>query len=245
MSDEQIVEAGISPAELHPLRSVHTYKLAELLKTLRCSLLVSTYQAGKLVVIREDQHLINTHFRNFARPMGIAYSKGRLAIGTWREVWIYQDQQQLCSRLKAEKQPDACFLPRMGVVTGDIKIHEIGWGQDGPWIVNTSFSCLCTLDGHHSFVPRWRPKFITALVPEDRCHINGLAMVNEQPKYVTTLGLADAPDGWRPGKLAGGVIIDVPANETVCGGLCMPHSPRVHRGRLWFLQSGLGIAPST
>jgi hypothetical protein len=54
-------------------------------------------------------------------------------------------------------------------------------------VVNTAFSCLCTLDGRHSFVPRWRPPFITSLAAEDRCHLNGMAMADGAPKYVTAL----------------------------------------------------------
>src|SRR5947209_15759758 len=56
------------------------------------------------------------------------------------------------------------------------------------WFVNTRFSCLCTIDRAHSFVPRWRPPYITALAPEDRCHLNGLGLVNGEVRYVTALG---------------------------------------------------------
>ena len=44
--------------------------------------------------------------------------------------------------------------------------------------MNTLFSCLAGLDSRYSFVPRWRPPFISALAAEDRCHLNGLAMVD-------------------------------------------------------------------
>ncbi len=35
-------------------------------------------------------------------------------------------------------------------------------------------------------------------------------------------------------------MLDVPSGEVVVGGLCMPHSPRWHDGRLWLLESGNG-----
>ena len=108
------------------------------------------------------------------------------------------------------------------------------------WIVNTRFSCLCRLDPDYSFVPRWQPPFISALAAEDRCHLNGLAIVEGRPKYATALGQTDAPDGWRANKPKGGCLMDVASGEILVHGLCMPHSPRWHDGRLWLLESGTG-----
>ena len=130
---------------------------------------------------------------------------------------------------------DAAYLPRQIHVTGDIDIHELAWGKDDLWIVNTRFGCLCTLDSDHSFTPRWRPHFVSGLAPEDRCHLNGLAMVGGQPKYVTALGETDTPGGWRANKRSG--CDDV---ERGVAGLSMPHSPRLWAGRLWLLESGQG-----
>jgi uncharacterized protein (TIGR03032 family) len=106
--------------------------------------------------------------------------------------------------------------------------------------VNTRFSALVTFDDAHSFVPRWRPPFVTALTPEDRCHLNGMAVVDDAPRYVTVLGLTDEQGGWRDGKATGGALLDVASGEVIVGGLCMPHSPRVHDGRLFLLESGRG-----
>src|SRR5439155_6225798 len=111
---------------------------------------------------------------------------------------------------------------------------------DELWVVNTRFSYLCTLDRDHSFVPRWRPPFVGALAAEDRCHLNGLALVDGRPKYATALGETDTAGGWRAGKAAGGCVIDVGGNGVVVRGLSMPHSPRWHDGRLWALESGTG-----
>jgi len=122
-----------------------------------------------------------------------------------------------------------------------------GAGGEGEelWIVNTRFSCLCTLHPDYSFVPRWRPPFITALAAEDRCHLNGLALVSGErgelsPRYVTALGETDTRDGWRPNKPHGGILMDIPSGEIVARGLSMPHSPRLHDGRLWLMESGTG-----
>jgi uncharacterized protein (TIGR03032 family) len=116
----------------------------------------------------------------------------------------------------------------------------MAWSGQELWIVNTLFSCLCTLDAQHSFVPRWQPPFITALAAEDRCHLNGLAMLDGRPRYVTVLGRSDTAAGWRAGKATGGCLLDVSTATTVAEGLCMPHSPRCHAGRLWLLDSGKG-----
>ena len=135
---------------------------------------------------------------------------------------------------------DACYLPRSCHVTGDIGVHELAWAGDELWLVNTRFSCLCTLDPDYSFVPRWQPPFITALAAEDRCHLNGLAIVEGQPKYATALGETDTADGWRAHKPHGGCLMDVPSGAILVRGLSTPHSPRWHDGRLWLLESGTG-----
>ena len=106
--------------------------------------------------------------------------------------------------------------------------------------MNTRFSCLCTLDRSASFTPRWRPPFVTALEPTDRCHLNGLAMVDGRPRFVTALGQTNAPGGWRPEKARGGILMDIATGELVTQGLSMPHSPRWHAGRLWVCESGAG-----
>jgi uncharacterized protein (TIGR03032 family) len=106
--------------------------------------------------------------------------------------------------------------------------------------VNTRFSCLATHDPDHSFAPVWRPKFITQLTPDDRCHLNGLCIVDGKPKWVSALGETDTAGGWRENKKSGGILIDIDSNEIVDRNLSMPHSPRWHAGRLWLLESGTG-----
>jgi uncharacterized protein (TIGR03032 family) len=146
----------------------------------------------------------------------------------------------LFRRVEPAGRHDACYLPRSCHVTGDIGVHEMAWAGDELWAVNTRFSCLCTLHPDYSFVPRWRPPFVTALAAEDRCHLNGLAIVDGRPRYVTALGETDTAGGWRADKARGGCLLDVPTGEIVARGLSMPHSPRWHDGRLWLLESGTG-----
>jgi uncharacterized protein (TIGR03032 family) len=224
-----------------PLRAVHTTNFPALLRRLGASLLVTTYQAGKLVMVRDEGDHLNTHFRAFQAPMGMALAGGRLAVGTTIQVWVYVDVPAVAARLDPPGRHDACFLPRSSHVTGNIQGHEMAWGAGGElWVVNTRFSCLCTLDGSASFAPRWRPPFVSALEPTDRCHLNGLGMVDGRPRYVTALGETDEPAGWRANKAKGGLLIDVASSEVITRGLSMPHSPRWYAGRLWVCESGAG-----
>jgi uncharacterized protein (TIGR03032 family) len=256
------------------LRSVHTSNFSAILQELGISVLVTTYQAGKLVMLRPDGERLNTHFRSFSKPMGLAVDGDRLAIGTSVEIWEYHNAPAVARLLEPAGSHDACFLPRSSVCTGDIQIHEMAWGlsvgsrqgavgsdqsplptahrplpSEDLWFVNTRFSCLCTRSNTHSFVPRWRPPFITALAPEDRCHLNGLCLAEGRPAFVTALGTTDTPGGWRADKKGGGVLLEVASGEVVTRGLSMPHSPRWYDGRLWVLESGGGglgwIDPAT
>jgi uncharacterized protein (TIGR03032 family) len=229
---------------LPPLRSVHTDSFPALLRQYGISILVTTYQAGKLVILRADGDRLNTHFRDFPKPMGIAVDRwhtgGRLALGTAVQVWEFHDVPAVRDKLNPPGHCDRVYLPRAVHFTGDVQIHEMAWSERELWFVNTRFSCLCTLDGAYSFVPRWQPSFVSALAPEDRCHLNGLAMDGPRPGVVSALGVADTPGGWRAGKRDGGVLLDVASQEIVVRGLSMPHSPRWYEGRLWLLESGTG-----
>jgi uncharacterized protein (TIGR03032 family) len=223
-----------------PLRSIHTSNFPKILNYFGISLVVSTYQAGKLIALRADENVINTHFRVFNKPMGLAADANRLAIGTTSQIWELKNVPAVAPKIEPQGKHDACYLPRNCHVTGDIDIHEMAWANHELWFVNTRFSCLCTLDSEYSFSPRWRPKFVTAYSPEDRCHLNGLGMVNNKPKYVTALGTTDILNGWREKKANGGVLIDVETHEFISQGLSMPHSPRWYNGHLWVLESGNG-----
>ena len=188
---------------------------------------------------------MNTHFRTFDKPMGIAAQGNQLAIGGKKTVWTLHNMPAAARKLEPVGKHDACYLTRRIHITGDIDIHEMAYATHDHaggelWLVNTRFGCLCTLDADHSFHPRWRPPFVSAYAPEDRCHLNGLAMVDGRPKYVTALGETDSAGGWRQNKADGGLLMDIDTNEILLRGLSMPHSPRWYQDRLWFLESGQG-----
>jgi uncharacterized protein (TIGR03032 family) len=238
-----------------PTREVrHEYarSLPPLLSQLGVSLLVSTYQAGKVVAVGVAQGELTLSYHNFERAMGLAVKPDAIAVGARAQIWFLRATPDLATRVEPVGRHDACFLTRSSHFTGEIQAHELAWGSPHPqplspegrgeelWLVNTAFGCLCTLDGQHSFVPRWRPPFISALAAEDRCHLNGLAMADGAPKYVSALAETDTPQGWRANKVRSGCLIDVASGQTVARGFAMPHSPRVHEGRVWMLHSGAG-----
>ena len=229
------------------LRSVHTTSFAGLLKQLGASVLVTTYQAGKLVVLREDAGVLNTHFRNLNKPMGLARDGGKLAIGCSVDIWEFHNVPAVCDKLdtsadypSTEAKHDACFLPRRSHCTGDVQIHEMAYVDGELLFVNTAFSCLAKRSEENSFEPVWRPSWIKQYTPGDNCHLNGLAVRDGQVKYATALGETNEPGGWRENKRNGGLLIDADSKEVIARGLSMPHSPRWHNGRLWLLESGEG-----
>jgi uncharacterized protein (TIGR03032 family) len=237
---ESAATARSSPPAPVAFHYTQSDSFVALLHQLGASLLVSTYQANKLLSVRASANGLSTLVRTFDKPMGLAAHGHRLAIGTRKEVWFLQNAPDIAPRVEPQGTHDACFLPRASHVTGDIGIHEIAWSGKDLWLVSTRFSCLATLDPDYSFVPRWRPPFVTALAAEDRCHLNGLAMVAGQPAFVSALGTTDTAGGWRADKAHGGCVMDFVSGEFITRGLSMPHSPRWHDGRLWVLESGTG-----
>lgn len=234
------VAASLAPTTAPGALTAHDEAMADLLNSLGCSLLLTTYQSDRAIVLRHDGGRLGVHLRAFDRPMGIALHPRGFALGVGSEVLDYRNFADLAPRVEPRGRHDALFLPRNSHVTGDIAVHDLAFGVEGLWLVATQFSCLATLDNDHSFVPRWRPPFVSALAPEDRCHLNGLALVDGAPRYVTALGVSDVAGGWRADKADGGVVLEVPTGRPVLEGLSMPHSPRWHDGRLWLLESGRG-----
>lgn len=203
------------------------------------SVAFTTYQLGKLFILglKPNQSLHVTE-RTFRRCMGLGISDNALWISSLYQLWRLENSLPPGQRYQ---DYDRVFVPQLAYTTGDLDTHDIVIGADQQcYFVNTRFSCLATPSETHSFRPYWQPPFISRLVPEDRCHLNGMAVVEGQPRYVTMVGVTDVADGWREHRLRGGVIMDITTNETVCEGLSMPHSPRWYQDRLWLLEAGTG-----
>jgi uncharacterized protein (TIGR03032 family) len=228
--------------ELPPFSCTHSPNLPGLLHELNCTLAITTYQAGKVILIsaRDEQRLIQLP-RTFQKPMGLAQDGNKLAIATQTEVVVLSNAPAMAANYPSQRNTyDALFLPRSSFYTGEIDIHDIHWVGDTLWAVNTRFSCLATLDSNFSFRPQWKPFFIKDLMPEDQCHLNGVAFQNNIPKYVTAIGQYSTPGGWRATKATGGILMDVARNKIIAEGLQMPHSPRIFNNQLYVLESASG-----
>jgi len=207
----------------------------------RTSFAISSYQSGRLIMIGAmDNGTVSIHQQRYDRVMGMCWASGQFYLAARQFVWRLEDIRG------APQQPassfDAVLMPHEAYTTGNIDVHEIAVDGFGRLImVNTLYSCLATLDPKHSFRPIWKPKFISELAPEDRCHLNGLGMVDGKPKYVTAVSQTDVADGWHGMPLPRGVIIDVETDRVVTDELSMPHSPRVANGKLYALDSGRGF----
>jgi uncharacterized protein (TIGR03032 family) len=206
------------------------------------SLAVSTYQANLVLLLGWDGRQLTVLPRAFDKPMGMAVDGNRMALATRHDLILLADAPLLAHEFLPDHpgRYDGLLLPRLSYHTGDLHTHDVAFGRSGLWLVNTRFSCLAGPSESYAFEPRWKPPFISVLAPEDRCHLNGLAMVDGEPGFVTALGESDTVGGWRPTRANGGVVVHVPSGEVVLRGLSMPHSPRWHDGRLYLLNSGEG-----
>lgn len=222
-----------------PFSCSYSPNFAELLIQLRCALILSTFQAGKVIFIspKNKEDLVQLP-RTFNKAMGVALDGDKMAVATKEEVIFLRRSEALAASYPKKPQTyDTLFVPRATYYTGGVDIHDLHFGKSGLWAVNTSFSCLCTIDQNFSFTPRWKPNFISQLASEDRCHLNGLAMEEGKPKYVSALGTGDSTQAWRENITSGGVIMDVESGEIVASGLAMPHTPRLYDGKLYCLLS--------
>ena len=209
------------------------------MQAMQLSFAFSTYQSNRLFLVgcKPDRRLA-VNERLFDKPMGLYARDNQLYMACRYQIW------QLENRLAdGEHYADAdrLYVPATAYTTGDLNVHDVVMTQEQQLIfINTDFSCLATLKAGYSFEPLWQPPFISQLVAEDRCHLNGLAMQNGEPTYVTACSASDEAAGWRNHRLNGGVVIHIPSNDIIATGLSMPHSPRWYRGKLWLLNSGSG-----
>lgn len=226
---EEEVEYSVSPG------------LAGRLARHNISIAITSYQSGLLYFVgRNAEGGINIHQAGMPKPMGLCLD-GATGLTMTAGYQIMRFENVLEADQRINDTFDACYVPRRVHVTGALDAHDCGLDSDGRVIfVNTRYNCLATTSPRHSFEMVWKPSFISALVDEDRCHLNGLAMEDGRPRYVTAVSRSNTIDGWRDRRADGGIVIDVDSNEIICEGLSMPHSPRLHRGELWVLNAGTG-----
>ncbi len=208
------------------------------------SLAFTTYQTGKVFFVgRKPDHKLGVFERTFAHSMGLwaAPDSATLWMSSRYQIWRFQNVLHGLETRDETGDFDALYIPRVGFTTGHLDVHDLAVAGDGRLeFVNTMFCCLATLSDQASFQPLWQPSFVSSLAPEDRCHLNGLAMRDGRPRYVTAVAQTDVPEGWRKHRADGGCVINVETGQVLVEGLSMPHSPRWYRDRLWVLNSGSG-----
>lgn len=236
-------EAGpITPAAGEPLLTVAADPgFTAWLARENVSFAASTYQTSRLLLIGRRANGRPAVFeRLFERAMGLFVDAPRrnLWLSCQTQLWRFADVLETGA---LQDDSDCLYVPRQSWVTGDLDIHDLVVDGEGwPWFIATGLNCLATVDERYNVRPVWKPPFISALAAEDRCHLNGLALHEGRPRFVTVVGRSDVADGWREHRVGGGMVLDMDDGSEVVGGLSMPHSPRWHQGRLWLLNSGAG-----
>lgn len=234
-----MVKQSISSNHLPAVTMQGSDQLYQCLYNEQVSFAFTTYQTNRLFLVgcKENGHLA-VNERLFDKPMGLYADNESLTMATRYQIW------QLENRLAKDEWYHGCdrlYIPSQSHTTGDLNVHDVVVTKEAKVLfINTDFSCLATLEAGFSFVPIWKPPFITKLAAEDRCHLNGLAMQDGEPTYATACSATDEAAGWRNHRLDGGVVIHIPSNEIIASGLSMPHSPRWYQDKLWLLNSGTG-----
>jgi uncharacterized protein (TIGR03032 family) len=244
-SDVAVEEAHAAPQPVQPAANETQISVSRgfgnWLGRMGCSLAFSSYQTGQLFLVGQlPSGQVSFHQQNYVRAMGLHATPQRLYVGSLFQVWRLENV--LGAHERANEHFDKLYVPRNAQTTGDIDVHELGVDKSGRVIfVNTKFSCLATMSVTHGFKPLWKPPFISRLAAEDRCHLNGLAMHEGSPAYVTAVSRSDMINGWRDRRHEGGVLIDVRDDRIVTDQLSMPHSPRVTAEGIYLLDSGRGM----
>lgn len=230
---------GLSPVHVSYEYSVN---LPELLAALGCSVLLSTYQAGRVVSIGSHHGELRVGFSYFDQAMGLTRMPSGIAVGSREGIWQLPANREIASHISPEDHYDIALLARSYHSTGVLMGHDLAWGDSKLWLVNTLFNCLATIETPWSFVPQWRPPFIRSTRQGDCCHLNGMAIevASAKPVWATSLSDTDIENGWRDKKVTGGCLLHVHSGETLAQGLCMPHSPRLYNSELYLLESGKG-----
>ena len=205
-----------------------------------CSVALTNGNRLFLVGLRPDGSLGVTEREYPGAGALAADGADALFLTTRYQIWRLQDALPPGSR--TEDGHDRLFVPQTAWTTGRLEVRGLASdGRGGVVFANSRFSCLATLDERLNFAPRWLPPFVTALAPEDRCRLTGVALDDGGlPAYATCAARTDTPGGWRQHRLDGGVVLGVPEGEVVTDGLSMPHSPVLRGDRLWLTNAGAG-----
>jgi uncharacterized protein (TIGR03032 family) len=224
---------------MNPYQARYTPNFPELLNKLDGTLMLTTYQTGKVIMLSSDGENISQLVRDFDRPMGVAFNGDLMAMALRTNITFFKDSKELAKTYpKKPDTYDALYYPVSQNITSYIDTHDICFSKQGLIGVNTSYSCLVKVDGANSFDVVWKPPFIEEFSTGDACHLNGCCTdENQDIRYVTAFGQTTKAGGWRLNKLIGGFLYDIKEERYLCENLPMPHSPRLYKDELYMLLS--------
>jgi uncharacterized protein (TIGR03032 family) len=158
----------------------------------------------------------------------------RLFVASAWQVWSFVD---------AGPEPGGAaahlLLPQQAHTTGSLGITDLAVGSRGLVFASGLFSCLATLHDRNSMRPIWAPPGVSALLPETRSLLTGVALVDGRAAFVTAAGLSDEPNGWESALVGGGVVLTA-GGECLLRGLTVPRNPRWSGDRLVLADAGTG-----
>ena len=224
---------------MNPFSAKYSPNFPEVLNELGGTIMLTTYQTGKVIMISSDGENISQLVRDFDRPMGVSFYNDMMALALRTNITVFKDSKELAKTYP--KKPDiydSLYYPTSINITSNIDTHDIVFSNQGLVGVNTSYSCLVRVDRKNSFEAIWKPPFIEKFSSGDACHLNGLCTDEKQDiRYVTAFGKTTEEGGWRMNKLIGGFLYDIKEDRFLCENLAMPHSPRLYKNELYVLLS--------
>ncbi|MDR3368415.1 TIGR03032 family protein [Rhodoferax sp.] len=214
--------------------------IVDILDQLKVSLVVST-DALRLFCLGAEHGQLSATVIPFHNPFGVNVLGNRLVITSRRAIAIFNNAPHMAASYPADpNRYDAVFAPRAVYLTGNCRAHDIQISGESVIFANTQFSCIAHCNGTYSFSPLWQPSFISELMPEDRCHLNGFAFHNDRVVFATAFAPCDTPRGYRNLSTKSGVLMDVISGDIAVAGLTLPHSPRLFDEELFVCNSGFG-----
>ncbi|WP_462157484.1 TIGR03032 family protein [Pseudoalteromonas sp. GB56] len=216
----------------------YSKNIPELMRRLNISVMFTTYQADRVVLLNSSDSGLKCLVRYFPRPMGIALNDDLLAIAMKDQVTTFKQSSKLAFEYPNKPgQYDSIFFPLSVHFTGKIDAHDVSFSNEGLVVVSTAYNCISKVGGTFGFEPLWKPDFIDEVFPTDKCHLNGMAIdENGELALATAFSETNVYFGWKQTN-QNGLLFDLRNNTVVCRDLQMPHSPRVFNGDIYLLES--------
>ena len=133
---------------LRPFTYEASDSLVDVLDQIRGSLLISSYQAGRLVSVGVSG-VLNVTLHYYDHAMGLAVVQDRIAVGAGPQLWFLQSlpliapptEPRRASTIAASRRVPRTLRARSTPTSLPSRAQQL-------WFVNTLFSCLCPFNRH-------------------------------------------------------------------------------------------------